>query len=278
MSAPPPAPPPPPLRRYAAPIPRPLPSNNRREFFEEQRLSQEESLPRPAFRYTKYFWTINSQRAAYTVAQAETLKKLLAEAALRVFIRGSVVAFAHPNHEYNRIYIGENVLQMVIEIGEKHHRVHLHMIQHLSHRSVINIDPKDVKRELEEEVRETTGLDLGFYVCKRSHESELPLLAYVDKSRNDYEQTGAIPRGIWTYSWSNDGRTDTWQCNHPLRRFNGTVEHGDADDHSYYQPDDDDFGHHQQPPTAAVRMRMTRRERELDALLNNASNFLASRR
>lgn len=241
-------------------------------------MSQEEALPRSGFRYTKYFWTINSQRAAYTIAQAEALKKTLAEAALKVFIRGDIVAFAHPNHEYNRIYIGENVLQMVVEIGEKHHRVHLHMIQHLSHRSVINIDPKDVKREIEAQVLTDTGLTMGFYVCKKSHESELPLLAYVDKSRNDYEQTGKIPRGIWTYSWNNDGTTDRWQCRHLLEPYRQHVTHTGEDDSEFYHPSDHDFNHHQQPAAPDVRVRMTRRERELDALLNSASNFLASRR
>ncbi len=241
-------------------------------------MSQAEALPRAAFRYTKYFWTINSQRAAYTIAQAETLKKVLAEAVLRVFIRGDIVAFAHPNHEYNRIYIGENVLQMVVEIGEKHHRVHLHMIQHLSHRSVVNIDPKDVKREVEYEIKDATGLDMGVYVCKKSHESELPLLAYVDKSRRDYEQTGRIPRGIWTYSWNNDGTTTRWQCQHHLERYRGHLEGEGDNDADFYHPSDHDFGHHQQPAAPDVRVRMTRRERELDSLLNSASNFLASRR
>lgn len=275
MSDYPPPPPPPPFRQYRQP---PVPvrrSENHREFFTERGLPQGEALPRKDYKYTKYFWTINSQRAAYTIAQAEVLKKLLAEAVLKVFIRGNIVAFAHPNHEYNRIYIGENVLQMVVEIGEKHHKVHLHMIQHISHRSTINIDPKDVKREVDREIFDATGLELGFYVCKKSHESEMKLMSYVEKTRNRHEMSGRVPRGIWTYSWNNDGRTDGWQCQHPLERYRGDVE--DEDD-LFYHPSDNDFGYEQQPASSSVRIRMTRREQELDALLNNASNFLARRR
>ena len=102
--------------------------------------------------------------------------------------------------------------------------------------------------------------------------------AEVGKSRRDYEQTGRIPRGIWTYSWNNDGTTTRWQCQHHLERYRGHLEGEGDNDADFYHPSDHDFGHHQQPAAPDVRVRMTRRERELDSLLNSASNFLASRR
>lgn len=169
------------------------------------------------------------------------LKDLLAKSVLDVFISGVTVAFAHPNHEFNRIYIGENVLQMVVEIGPKHGKVHLHMIQHLAHRSYINIDPADVAEKVQEKIFRDVGVEMRLHVSKTSHESEQPLLAYVDKGNVDWGQEGRNPHGIWTYSWNNAGGRD-WTCTHPVEVVyggaaeigSGFIGHIDDDD---YQPE-----------------------------------------
>jgi hypothetical protein len=310
MSAPP-APPPPPLRRYRELQPLPPRSSARRDFFDQRGVSQVERPPYPEYRYTKYFWTINSQRAAYNRDQAVVLKDILAKSVLDVFISGVAVAFAHPNHEFNRIYIGENVLQMVVEIGPKHGKVHLHMIQHLAHRSYVNIDPADVAEKVQEKIFRNVGVEMRLHVSKTSHESEQPLLAYVDKGNVDWGQEGRNPHGIWTYSWNNDGMSRDWTCSHPVVRvFGGASDIGSGfiNNDEPYEPEPEPEPAPAQPVrrirqpeyarlipevnmTPANRIRTANtplapppppanrprgRARELNELLEAASNFSAS--
>lgn len=165
---------------------------------------------------------------------------------LDVFISGVAVAFAHPNHEFNRLYIGENELQIAVEVGPKYGRVHVHMIQHLAHRSSVNIDPRDVKEKVEEKIRNRTGLEMGLYVSKVSHESENKLLAYIDKDHTAWGQVGKLPNGIWTYSWNNDGMSRDWTCSHTV-----TQVFGGAQDIGSGFINNDDYEEEEPPPPSS---------------------------
>lgn len=175
---------------------------------------------------------------------------------LDTFISGVTVAFAHPNHEFNRIYIGENVLQLAVEVGPKDSKVHVHMIQNLVHRSFVNIDPQDVKDKIEEKIRARTGLTLGVYVSKVSHGTDDKRLeAYIDKGRVDWGQAGRNPHGIWTYSWNNAGGRD-WTCSHPVEVVYG--EAAEIGSGFINQDDDDDY----EPPTPEPPAPAVRRQRQ----------------
>lgn len=169
-------------------------------------MNQDERLPYPDYRYTKYFWTINPNVAAYTREQAHYMMTVLRDAVLKVFTQGDVVAFAHPNHQFNTIYIGENQLQLCVEVGPKRGRVHLHMIQSLKHRSVINIDPLDVQEKVAEELSKATGGRIDHvYVSKKVHPSEKPLIEYMDDDNIHWKEIGMQVEDVWTYSLVSDG-------------------------------------------------------------------------
>lgn len=185
-----------------------------REFFQNNpKINQKERIPYPEYRYTKYFWLINLNQACYTYEQASYLVKLLRKAVLDVFTRGDAVAFAHPNHKWDRRYIGNNDLQIAIEVGPKKGRVHAHLIQEIKHRSVINIDPQDVKIRINEVLaRYTNGRVTNAFVSRKIHPSSKPLEEYIDKDNTPWRDQPQSASGVFNYTIVNNGETPYWQA------------------------------------------------------------------
>lgn len=196
-----------------------------REFFRNNpKIDTKERFPYPKYRYTKYLWTINLQQAAYTRDQAEYLVKLLRKAVLDVFTAGGAVAFAHPNHRWNKTYIGENNLKLAIEVGPKKGRVHAHLIQEVKHRSLINIDAQDVKRAINMLLSQWTGGRItNVYVNRTNHPSSRPLEEYIDKDNQPWREQGAMASGIYQYNLVSDGHTPDWKAYDTTPREIGTI-------------------------------------------------------
>lgn len=186
-----------------------------RAFFDHNpKIDQKDRIPYPEYRYTKYFWTINLQQAAYTREQAEYLVNLLRKAVLDVFTKGGAVAFAHQNHRWNNIYIGENDLKLAIEVGPKKGRIHAHLIQEVKHRSVINIDAQDVKARINELLAQWTGGRVtNVYIHRTHHPSSRPLEEYLDKDNQPWRQIGHQASGLFAYTLVYDAQqTGTWKA------------------------------------------------------------------
>lgn len=185
-----------------------------RDFFQNNpKIDQKERLPYPEYRYTKYFWLINLNQACYTREQAEYLVKLLRKAVLDVFTRGDVVAFAHPNHKWDRRYIGNNELQLAIEVGPKKGRVHAHLIQEIKHRSVINIDPQDVKIRINTLLASWTGGRVtNAFVTRKIHPSSKPLEEYIDKDNTPWRNNPQTVNGLFAYTLVYDGERPGWEA------------------------------------------------------------------
>ncbi len=180
-------------------------------FASNPKISREERLPYPKYRYTKYFWLINLQQAAYTRKQAAYLVQLLRKAVVQVFTEGTAVAFAHPNHRWNKTYIGENELQIAIEVGPKKGRVHCHLIQEVKHRSMINIDPKDVKIRINALLAAWTGGRVtNVFVSRKVHPSSKPLEEYIDKDNVPWADQSQMVSGLFTYTLTNNGEQPNW--------------------------------------------------------------------
>lgn len=180
-------------------------------FNSNPKIDRSERFPYPKYRYTKYFWLINLQQAAYTRKQAEYLVQLLRKAVIEVFTDGAAVAFAHPNHRWNKTYIGENELQIAIEVGPKKGRVHCHLIQEVKHRSMINIDPKDVKIRINDLLaRWTGGRVTNVFVSRKIHPSSKPLEEYIDKDNVPWADRSKMVTGLFTYTLVNDGAEPDW--------------------------------------------------------------------
>ena len=176
-------------------------SSQRREFFDKGGFDQGEKLPYPNHRYTKYFWLINLQKPCYTKVQAEWLCKLLKRAVLEVFTQGDIVAFAHANHMWDRRFIGANELNLAIEIGPKTGKIHCHLIQEIKHRSIINIDPQDVKDAIDRVLSAyTDGRVTGVFVGRTRHPSSKPLEEYIDKDNVDWRNDPSIAKCVWAYT------------------------------------------------------------------------------
>ncbi len=183
----------------------------RRQFFNEHQIDQRERAPYPEYRYTKYFWTINLQRAAYTREQAKYLMNLIRQVVLEVFTSGDAVAFSHPNHRWNRTFVGHNELQVGIEVGPNKGRVHAHVIQEVKHRSIINIDPSDIKDLVDARLAQLTGGRItGVYVNRKHHDSAKVLEEYLDKDNTSWRDQGGPVSGIWAYTLRSRADSDTW--------------------------------------------------------------------
>ncbi len=183
----------------------------RRQFFDEHNISQKDRVPYPNYRYTKYFWTINLQRKAYSRSQAVYLMELMRKVVLDVFTQGDVVAFAHASHRWNHTYVGNNKLQIGIEVGPNKGRVHAHIIQDIKHRSVINIDPQDVQDEVDRQLRALTGGQIhGVYVNRQLKDSERVLEEYLDKDKNPWRDMGGPVSGIWQYTLQSSTSGEAW--------------------------------------------------------------------
>jgi hypothetical protein len=166
-------------------------------------------LPNKEYRYTKYFWLVNLNQAAYTKRQSEYFAQLLEQAVLHVFTSGDVVAFAAPDGpRWNRNYIGNNMLQIHIEVGPKMSRIHAHVIQEIKHRTVLNIDQQDARDAINEYISERTGgrVDKCF-VSKKIHPSAMPLEEYADKDNKDWKHTGEVPSIHSTYILEMGGKS-----------------------------------------------------------------------
>lgn len=175
-----------------------------REFFNKNdKIEKVERLPFPNYRYTKYFWLINTNQAVFSKAQAEYLSQLLAEAIIEVLSDGGVVAFAHPNHKWDRRYVGSNELQIHIEIGPRKGRVHAHVIQEVKHRSTINIDSADVQQAINDVMSARTGgrVEKSF-VGRKIIYSQEPLREYVEKDEHDWSQDPNKPKYSKTWNYS----------------------------------------------------------------------------
>lgn len=170
------------------------------QFYEtNSRINRSERPPYPDNRHTKYFWTVNTQIAPANREQAEYLAEKLKRAVVEVLTNGAnLVAFAHPNHAWNAIYVNENLLRIAVEVGPKRARVHAHVIQDIAHRSNINIEAIDVQNLVGERLSQLTG---GFidqvYVRRTRHPSERPLEEYIFKDHPEYG-TDDVKR-LWTY-------------------------------------------------------------------------------
>lgn len=166
-------------------------------------------MPNKEYRYTKYFWLVNLNQAAYSKSQAEYFARLLEQAVLHVFTKGDVVAFAADGPRWNRNYIGNNMLQVHIEVGPKMSRVHAHVIQEIKHRTVLNIDQQDARDAINDYISERTGgrVDKCF-VSKKIHPSAMPLEEYADKDNYDWKHSGESPTITSTYILKFGGRTD----------------------------------------------------------------------
>jgi hypothetical protein len=213
-------PPPPPVYRPRAVNPRVNPGGLNRTFFEKNpQISVAERLPYPEYRYTKYFWLVNLNQACYTKQQSEYLVGVLRKAVLKVFTRGSVVAFAHPNHQWDRRYIGNNELKLAIEVGTKKGRVHAHLIQEIKHRSLINIDPQDVKREINAVMGQLTGGRIqNAFVSRTVHPSSKPLEEYVDKDNHSWRDDNASAHGIFSYTLTKNVDSPLWDVSETVVR------------------------------------------------------------
>lgn len=166
-------------------------------------------MPNKEYRYTKYFWLVNLNQAAYTKRQSEYFAQLLEQAVLHVFTSGDVVAFAAPDGpRWNRNYIGNNMLQIHIEVGPKMSRIHAHVIQEIKHRTVLNIDQQDARDAINEYISERTGgrVDKCF-VSKKIHPSAMPLEEYADKDNKDWKHTGEVPSIHSTYILEMGGKS-----------------------------------------------------------------------
>lgn len=130
-----------------------------------------------------------------------------------VFTRGDVVAFAHPGHRWNRNYIGNNELQLAIEVGPRKGRVHAHLIQEIKHRSTINIDPQDVKIRINELLaRWTGGRVTNAFVTRKIHPSSKPLEEYIDKDNTPWRDRPQAASGLFAYTLVYDGETPSWEA------------------------------------------------------------------
>ena len=145
---------------------------------------------------------------AYSKQQGEYFAKLLEKAVLHVFTQGDVVAFAADGPRWNRNYIGNNMLQVHIEVGPKMSRVHAHVIQEIKHRTVLNIDQQDARDAINEYISEQTGgrVDKCF-VSRKIHPSAMPLEEYADKDNKDWKHTGEVPTLTSTYILKFGGKT-----------------------------------------------------------------------
>lgn len=166
-------------------------------------------MPNKEYRYTKYFWLVNLNQAAYTKKQSQYFAQLLEQAVLHVFTSGDVVAFAaQDGPRWNRNYIGNNMLQIHIEVGPKMSRIHAHVIQEIKHRTTLNIDQQDARDAINEYISERTGgrVDKCF-VSKKVHQSAMPLEEYADKDNKDWRHTGEVPSIHSTYILEIGGKT-----------------------------------------------------------------------
>lgn len=174
-----------------------------KDFFNKNSISQEERLPFPNYRFTKYFWLINTQNAVFNERQAEYLSNVLVQSIVEVLGEGGVVAFAHPNHRWDRRFVGENELQIHIEIGPRKGRVHAHVIQEIKHRSTINIDTADVARALDQAISDKTGGRVEkTFVGRKIVPSSEPLREYVEKDEHDWSQDPTKPSHSKTYRFA----------------------------------------------------------------------------
>ena len=149
---------------------------------------------------------MNLNQAAYSKADGEYLAEVLERAVVNVFSQGDIVAFASPNHQWNRNFIGHNLLQINIEIGPKMSRVHAHVIQEIKHRSIINIDQQDARDALNDVISEMTGGRVEkCFVTKKVHPSVKPLEEYVDKDNYDWKHSGLVPRRNVVYTLQSGG-------------------------------------------------------------------------
>lgn len=166
------------------------------EFFNRnEKIEKGERLPFPNYRYTKYFWLINTNNAVYNKKQAEYLSTLLVRAIIETLSDGGVVAFAHANHRWDRRFVGSNELQIHIEIGPRKGRVHAHVIQEIKHRSTINIDSSDVQRRMNDLMSQSTGGKVeGVFVGRKIIYSQEPLKEYVEKDEHDWSQDPNKPK------------------------------------------------------------------------------------
>lgn len=217
-------PPPPPAYPPVQPFRRLPPGDLSRKFFERAQIDQSERLPYPEYRYTKYFWLINLQQTAYTRPQAEALMKLLKRVVIEVFTEGKAVAFAHPNHRWDRRYIGSNELKVAIEIGPKTGKIHCHLIQEVKHRSIINIETEDVKRRLNAALAHyTRGLITSVFVSRKLHPSSKPLEEYVDKDNEKWRDNPLHVSGIWSYTLEASPGQTAWSSTRNIRESSESV-------------------------------------------------------
>lgn len=152
-----------------------------------------ERIPYPTRRHTKYFWVINPRMAAYTPDQAEWIAKRLEKLVLRTFLNVTdTVAFRHPNHRFDRRYVDSHDLQISVEVGPKHFRVHCNVIQSITHRSHINVDPKDVRRLMNRHLEEYFGpLVSNIHVKRTYHPStDEVLFNYIAKTAPTFDARG----------------------------------------------------------------------------------------
>ena len=158
-------------------------------------------MPNKEYRYTKYFWLVNLNQKAYTKKQADYFARLLEQAVLHVFTSGDVVAFAaEEGPRWNRNYIGNNMLQIHIELGPKMSRIHAHVIQEIKHRTTLNIDQEDARDAINDYISERTGGRVEkCFVSKKVHPSAMPLEEYADKDNKDWKNTGEVPSIHSTY-------------------------------------------------------------------------------
>lgn len=167
-------------------------------------------MPNKEYRYTKYFWLVNLNQKAYTKKQADYFARLLEQAVLHVFTSGDVVAFAaEEGPRWNRNYIGNNMLQIHIELGPKMSRIHAHVIQEIKHRTTLNIDQEDARDAINDYISERTGGRVEkCFVSKKVHPSAMPLEEYADKDNKDWKNTGEVPSIHSTYILEIGGKSN----------------------------------------------------------------------
>lgn len=159
--------------------------------------------------------------------QAEFLMGLIRDAVIEVFTQGDVVAFAHPNHRYDRRYIGDNELKISVEVGPKVGRVHVHCIQEIKHRSLINIDPLDVRDAINAVIARRTGGRIlnAVFVSRQVHQSAKPLEEYVDKDSTDWRNNPGRVGGVWKYTLQSTEDLLGWNILETQQNVIGTMSY-----------------------------------------------------